>query len=233
MNKLKTLKEFENFYDAIQPAQEKSQEAFVWFSGIPHPLFNAVMHLSCQDVNTKVDALIEKKPPNSPITFWIHSENKAEGLARILKERAFESIITCPLMSWSVKPISIAEFDIRPAVTEVFHEIISKVYQFDEEVKNGFQNLMKNAECENYLLYLDGKPIGTGTLVMNGSVGGIFNEASLPERREANIIMMQFLMHRSYELNLKQLIVLSSPEAEELYTNLGFENLFNIEIYSR
>ncbi len=38
MNKLETLIEFENFYDLIQPAQEKGEEAFVWYSGIPHPL---------------------------------------------------------------------------------------------------------------------------------------------------------------------------------------------------
>jgi hypothetical protein len=45
--------------------------------------------------------------------------------------------------------------------------------------------------------------------------------------------MMQFLMKRSYELGLKQPILLSSPEAEQLYGEIGFEKVFDIQIYAR
>jgi hypothetical protein len=231
MNKYETLVEFENLYNSFYPAQEKSIKAFVWFTRIPHPLLNAVMHLSCKDVRGEVDRLIELAPPHNPISFWIHSENHAEGLREILKVRGFTPIITCPLMAWLVKPVSAPKYDIRVADMKVFNDILSIVYQFDDSVRDGFQKLMDKSACENYIIYMDGNPVGTGTLLVNGSVGGIFNDATLPERREASEAMMQFLMHRSHELNLKKLILLSSPEAEALYSELGFTNLFNIELY--
>lgn len=228
-----TLLEFEKLYDTIKPAQKKSKEAFVWFSGVPHPFLNAVLHLSCEDVTAKVDALITETSPSIPLSFWVHSENHAEGLVEVLKQRGFACMITCPLMTWSVKPLSTFKADVRPADRERFYDILSAVYQFDEGIKASFRKLMDNVKCENYLIYIDGKPIGSATLVVNGSIGGVFNDATLPQRREASLAMMQFLMQRSYELKLTQLIVLSSPEAEKLYGSLGFENVCNIEIYSR
>jgi hypothetical protein len=232
MNKYETLVEFESLYNSFYPAQEKSKKAFVWYTGIPHPLLNAVMHLSCTDVRGEVDRLIKLAPPNNPISFWVHPENHAEGFQEILKVRGFTPIITCPLMAWPVKQVSTPKFDIRPADMKVFNEILSIVYLFDNTVIDGFQKLMEKSTSENYIIYMDGNPVGTGTLLVNGSIGGIFNDATLPERREASAAMMQFLMHRSYALKLKKLILLSSPEAKELYSELGFKYLFNIELYS-
>lgn len=63
----------------------------------PHPLFNAVMHLTCEDVNTKIDSLIQKAPAGNPVSFWAHPENRAEGLVAALKDKGFTPIIACPL----------------------------------------------------------------------------------------------------------------------------------------
>lgn len=234
MDKMQTLMEFENFYDVIQPAYEKSAEAFAWFSSIPHPLFNAVIHLSSKDVQSKVDQFINQAGTGCPLSFWVHSQNRAQGLVDILHERQFHPIITCPLMVWAVQPVPAAKGDIRLADDrEAFHEILSVVYQMDPAVKREFRHLMDNVECENYILYAENKPVSTATLMVQGEVGGVFNDATLPERREASLEMVRFLMHRSRELGLKRVIVLSSPEGEELYGGLGFENVFNIDIYAK
>lgn len=236
MKKSDVLQHFENLYNAIKPAQESSQEAFAWFSTISHPLFNAIIHLRCADVGRKVDIILQQAPPDAPISFWVHPENRANGLIDILKERGFQPVITCPLMSWKINPISPPKFDIRPvtpANKETFYDIISTVYQLNEEVKIEFQKLIETCDCEDYILYIDGSPASTGTLMVNGPIGGIFNDATLPERREASTAMMQYLMHRSAELNLQHLILLSSPEGEELYQELGFDTAFNIDIYCR
>jgi hypothetical protein len=124
-------------------------------------------------------------------------------------------------------------WDIRPANLGPFLEIIAVVYQLDERVRREFEKIMKRLDCENYLIYKDGEPVGTATLLVKGLVGGIFNDATLSCRREACAPMMQFLMKHSHELGLKQLVLLSSPEAEQLYGNLGFKKAFDIEIYSR
>ncbi len=233
MQPFEILRKFESFYNFIEPAIENTDEAFICYSGIPHPLFNVIMHLSCEKVEEKVDAIIENTPPEKPISFWVHPQNRAKGLTTVLIERGYSCCITCPLMAWQVMPMQKSSADIRQADMVVYNDIMAKVYQFEGAVREGFEKLMDRLKCENYVIYENNEPVGTGTLLVVGSAGGIFNDATLPERREASLEMMQFLMRRSSELGLKELIVMSSPEAQGIYGDLGFKNLFDIEVYAR
>ncbi len=139
--------------------------------------FNAVMHLSSRHVGSKVDALINQAASNYPISFWVHLGNRADGLVEILKERNFIPIITCPLMAWTVKPISKSIADIRPANMEVFNKIVSTVYQFDEAIERGFKKLMNQIDSENYIIYADGLPVGQSLFSSMDPLGGFLTMA--------------------------------------------------------
>ncbi len=235
MTKFETLQEFENFYDAMLPAEEKSEEAFVWLSGIPHPFFNAVMHVAAStDVTSKVDLLLSH---NRPLSFWIHSENKATGLVDILTKRGFAPVLTYPLMTWQVQQTEqqteLPQAQIAVADWEIFHDILAVSFQLDTEVKKQYAQMLEHVEAEHYLLYLDGRAVCTGTLIVRGKMGGIFNIATLPEyqQRGCGRSMMQFLMHRAAQLELDQLILLSSPVGKRLYSSLGFTTCLDIELY--
>ena len=138
-------------------------------------------------------------------------------------------------MTWVVKPMALPNYQIETANLDIFHNLLSAIFLYDEEVKEGFAKLLENVDAENYLINLDGKPVGTGTLISNGKIGGIFNIATLPEyqKRGCGRSMMQFLMNRASVIGLKKLVLLSSPIAEKLYSNLEFTKCFNIEIYAR
>lgn len=235
MQPLETLKQLESCYNAMQPAIEKTDEAFVWLSDIPHPLFNAVMHLSTDHAKAKVNALLQNIPVENPISFWVHPQNTVEGLDTILKEIGFGPVLTCSVMGCPVKPINTLNYDIRPADKETFYQIIADIFQFDELIKERYADLMGRIGAENYLIYLDGKPVGTGTLFPNGETGGIFNISTLPqyERRGCGEAMMRHLMDRASTLKLKQLVLLSSQMAEKLYLKLGFVKAFDVDIYAR
>jgi len=235
MDPFETLKHLESCYHAMAPAVERSEEAFVWLSDIPHPLFNAVMHLSTPDVTERVERLLKNIPTENPISFWVHSQNKADGLEVTLKHHGFGPVLTCSVMGCSVKPTTKRDFDIRPADKEPFYQIIASVFHFDEQTLNKYANLMENIDAENYLIYLDGKPVCTGTLFPNGETGGIFNISTLPEyeRRGCGQAMMRHLMDRADRLQLKRLALLSSQVGEKLYISLGFKKAFDLEIYAR
>lgn len=237
MNQSDTLKHLESCYNAILPAVEGNEEAFAWFSEIPHPLFNAVMHLSSENVTAKIDSLIDKVPSGNPVSFWVHPENHAEGLVEILKSKGFTHIITCPLMAWPVQAMIPSEWDIRSAKKEMkaFNQITGHVYHFDEIIASKYANILDTFNSESYLLFVDDKPVATGLLFPNGNVGGIFNIAVLPEHQKKGCAraMMTFLMLRANELHLRQLVLLSAPDTEKLYNDLGFEKVFDIEIYAR
>jgi GNAT superfamily N-acetyltransferase len=236
MDRLETLKHLETCYDAMRPAAEKSEEAFAWFSDIPHPLFNVVMHLACQDVDAKIETLLERAPAGNPVSFWVHPGNRAEGLVEILKKKGFAPIIACPLMTWSVRPMTTSEWDIRSAkqTMDIFNQITSIVFHFDELTKQKYANILKTFDSENYLLFVNDEPIATGIVFPHKTIGGIFNLAVLPEHQKQGYgrALMEFLMRRANELRLQRLVLLSSPVAEKLYTNLGFEKVFDIEMYA-
>src|SRR5690606_2049485 len=219
------------------PATEKNEQTFAWFSEIPHHLFNAVMHIACKDVEAKIDSLIEKAPNDTPISFWVHPANRAEKLVEILKDKGFVSIVTCPLMAWSVKPVTLSKCDIRSAKNnmEIFNQITSIVSHFDHVTKERYESILKTFDSENYLLFVNDTPIAAGLPFSNGNIGGIFNLVVLPEHQKKGYgrAMMEFLMQRANELHLQQLVLLSSPIAEKLYHNLGFQKIFDIDIYAR
>jgi N-acetylglutamate synthase-like GNAT family acetyltransferase len=231
------LQEFEQCYEIVKPAEKNDDTAFIWYSGIPHFILNAVMHLSCEDdVANNLDSFFRIK--NVPVSIWVHSQNRANGLVDALKRRGFQSMITCSLMAWQVKPTMEPRFPVLIASEkkmEIYHEILAKCFQFSEEIKCGLADLMERATTENYLVYDEGNPVGTGTLCVNGKTGAIFNDATLHSFREkgCGIGMMQFLMQRAHELALERLIVLSAPDDENSYHSLGFQKILEIEIYAQ
>jgi ribosomal protein S18 acetylase RimI-like enzyme len=234
MDPAEIIHHLENCYDAMVPAYEKSNRAFVWISHFPHPFFNSVMRLSCQeDVSTEVDGLIAQIPSGTPFSFWVHSQNRAEGLVEVLLERGFVSGAICPVMTWAVKQVEQPQFEVRPANMEIFHEISAVTSEFDETLKKAFEKLIGNIDCENYLVYSENKAVGAGVLFPNKKTGGIFNIATLPEYQKMGYgkAMMLFLMNRALELGLEHLLLLSSPVAVKLYTDLGFEKAFDVEIF--
>ena len=231
MQSKETLRLLENCYEAFHPADEKSDDAFVWFSKIPHPFFNAVMHLNpASDFQTKIDEIIQKG--KQPYSIWVLSDPKYAKIATYLKSQQFAPVLTCSLMRWTVERVPHPEGDIRPADPAPFHDILATVYQFDEAVKKGFSELLEKGRCENLLLYVDGKPISTGTLIPCGYYGAVFNEAILPGFENHSKTVIQSIMQRAYELRLQQLVVLSAPEYEPIYKNLGFEKTGGIILYS-
>jgi hypothetical protein len=234
MDKWQTLNAFEHFYESLYPAQEKSEEAFVWFSPIPDPFFNAVLHLTSDRAVEKAEAIIRQAADEKrPLSFWVHPENRAQGLVDALKQHGFQPMITCPLMVWDTQPIAMPKKDIRQADMDVFHDIVALVYHMEPEVDREFQRLLKDSPCENYILYEQNQPVSVCSLLVQGATGGIFNDATLPEQRDAGVQMMRFLMHRATTLGVEKLIVLSSPEGQKLYGDLGFELLFDVEIYAK
>jgi len=235
-----TLKQYEECFTAIHAPQENSEEAYVWFTGLNHPLFNVVMHLRTDDnVSAAVDSLLAKAAPNSPLSFWVHAENRAEGLAELLKERSFTSIGTLPLMVWEVEPVDTPTHEVGPASKADFQPLVAAIYQEEVSLIEQFGALLKKASPKSYLVYADTiplpKPVGTGTVVQYGEIGAILNIGTLPEYQKQGYAtsMMHFLMNQAHEHNLKYLVLQSSPMAEKLYSSLGFKKILDIEVFVR
>src|SRR5438132_639391 len=96
-----TLRIFESLYQELKPAQENSDEAFAWFSGIPHPLFNAIMHFKPErNMHAKLDAILAIAPAKTPLSFWMSKFNSSSDLKKSLGSKGFQSMLNCALMEW-------------------------------------------------------------------------------------------------------------------------------------
>jgi N-acetylglutamate synthase-like GNAT family acetyltransferase len=235
MEPFEVLKQLEELYDLLIPATENSHEAFAWFSGVPHPLFNAVMHLSCKGaLEAKIEALLKQAPKNKPISFWSHPYNNADGLDESLIQRGFAEVITCGLMAWEVKPRKEPDLTIERADKKTFNDILAEVNHFDGIVKKAFCDLLEHPQLENYLVRHEEKAAGVGSLFYHGQAGGIFNLSTLEahQRKGCARAMMQFLMNRANELDLKQVVLLSAPISADLFRSLGFVKVCDIKIFA-
>ncbi len=138
-------------------------------------------------------------------------------------------------MSWEVRSTDLPKLEVREADLEIFHDILGSCLHYNEEVKQASLNLLRGKNGEHYLIYLDGKPVGTGTLFVDNGMGMVAHVATLPEYQKQGVgrAMMQYLMNRASEHGLKKLILYSSHVAEKLYRNLGFQKIGEAEIYIR
>lgn len=221
---------------SISRPQENSQDVFAWFNPIPHPRVNCIFDFSHEDdVGAKLDSLLDKAPSGVPVAFWIHPKNRSEVLIKTLRHRQFGFVGTFPAMIWEVQPVEDPSLEVQPADMSVFHQILAEALRFNPDVQKGYATLLEEKGGEHYLVYLDGKPIGTGTLFIKEDMGAVFHIATLPEyqRRGAGRAMMQFLMNKAYTMGLKRLVLHSSHVGEKLYASLGFQKDHDIEVYMR
>ncbi|HSX37285.1 MAG TPA: GNAT family N-acetyltransferase [Chlamydiales bacterium] len=229
---MNTLHHLESCYEVLAPAMENNSEAFAWFTGLPHPLFNAIMHLDGKDPAAQLDRLILRA--QGPISVWVPVGTKHAHSLKALKMRNFASIGSCPLMKWTVQPSSQSpKHEIRKADRKIFHEISATNFGFEEPFGKEFVTLSYQPRVENYLVYCDGKAVGAGTLIPSGKIGGIFNMSTLSASRNQGCAssLMHFFMNRARELGLEELVLLSSPETEKFYSGLGFQTVLQLDIY--
>ncbi len=228
-----TVRQLAECHERFLPPIEKSNEAYIWYSYVPSPILNGVMRLGPEgDMRATIDRIIEHAPQEVPYSFWVINEPSYQDAREHLEKKQFAPAMRCSLMRWNVKGVEMPAADIRPAEMDLFHEILGGIFQFDVTVKQSYSDLMKKGPCENYLLYVDGKPVSTGTLVIAGGYhGGIFNESILPGYESHQHEMIQFLMHRARSLRMQQLVVLSAPDYESTYLSLGFEKTGEVDIY--
>ena len=236
-NGLEILKLKQSWFSSIAKAQEESREVFAWFSKIPDPAFNEVLCFHHREgIEAHLNALLDALPKDLPVSFWINPSDTSQKLREVLAGQRFVSEGCFAAMSWKVHPIDIPLLEICPAFSdELFHEILAGVFQYGQEIKQARFNLLAATEGERYIVYLDGKPVGTGMLLLQGNIGGLFHIGVLPEyqRKGIGTAMVQFLMHRANFLGLEKLVLHASPIGEILYRKLGFERVDEIEIYSR
>lgn len=237
--KTSLIQHFESFFKAMKPAVIDNEEAFVWASGLNHPMYNLITHFSCankRDAEESFDLLVKKLPSKIPHACWVHPENRSEELQDILLKRDYQLVATCPVMTWQVEPILQPSFDVcKASDKKAFSHIFTTVFQYEPALGEALITLLYSMPAEQYFGCLDGRPVGIVTLFCNGTTGVVSNLGTLAEyqQRGCGRALMLTLMNRAYELGLRELVLGSSPVAEKLYESLGFKKRISIDMYTK
>ena len=103
-----------------------------------------------------------------------------------------------------------------------FSYVISK-----ETLTHNYEN------AKFYLVHLNEKPIGTLTLFQTGNVMGIHGVGVIPEMRKRGFAeeIMKFAINEAIDANAEYAQLQASPLGKNIYTRLGFEDLFMITNY--
>lgn len=93
--------------------------------------------------------------------------------------------------------------------------------------------IQNNQNVEFYLVSLDEKPIGTFMLFQTEKTIGIHGVGVIPEMRRKGYAeeIMKFALNLSIDLNVEYAQLQASAMGKEIYTRLGFEDLFVIKNY--
>lgn len=93
--------------------------------------------------------------------------------------------------------------------------------------------LQKYQNAHFYLVSFEEKPIGTFMLFQTGKNMGIHGVGVIPEMRRKGFAeeIMKFAMNLSLDLNAETAHLQASAMGKDIYTRLGFEDLFVIKNY--
>ncbi|WP_343614821.1 GNAT family N-acetyltransferase [Flavobacterium sp.] len=103
-----------------------------------------------------------------------------------------------------------------------FNYVISK-----ETIVHNYEN------TKFYLVHYDEKPIGTLNLFQTGNVMGIHGVGVIPEMRKRGFAeeIMKFAINEAIDAHCNYAQLQASPLGKNIYTRLGFEDLFLIKNY--
>lgn len=232
------LTPIEHFFSSMMAPTVDTEEEFAWFSGLKHPIYNAVIHFHHSEaIEEHVDALLKKAPKDTPVSFWVPPVPESDALIAVLKQRGFEKINSCPVMSWEVKETAQPKKRVELVTAETldeFYRILLIVFEIEESLGRELRILADRSPAENYLVYHEDIPVGVATLYVDGKVGCIFNVAILPEyqKKGCGSAIMHYTMFRAHQLGLQTLILNSSSAALKMYRSLGFEKKSDLDIYA-
>lgn len=229
----------EYYYSSMAAPQINTPEAFVWFTGLNMPVSNAVTHFHYKEnIPAHLESILKIAPEGKPLSFWIDEFQDATVLKEELETRNFKKAVTIPFMVWNVAALEKPTTEIKrttPKTFDLFTRILGSVFGLDDKTAHDYGILLGRSSAEHYIIYVDEKAVGAGTLFVSGNTGLILNIAVLPEyqRKGLGSAISQFLMHRAYELKLEKVVLNANPAAISMYQKLGFKTTYDLDIYAK
>jgi len=171
--------------------------------------------------------------PGLVIPYWnIFGSNSNE----IFEKNGFEirnQLVAMALKLGKKFPIQ-NKLTFKRVLNEEDAKIWSDIYPLSFNYVISKETLVHNYEnVKFYLVHFDEKPIGTLTIFQTGKIMGIHGVGVIPEMRKKGFAeeIMKFAINEAIDANCDYAHLQASALGKNIYTRLGFEDLFLITNY--
>lgn len=219
---------------------------------IPNALFNSIMdaRLDSEKVEMTIQSVIaDAKVRKVPLLWWIGPSTKPADLSLYLIKSGFNVDDDGPGMAVQLENLN-ERLPLPQGVTIKQTKDDLSLWEWSQTLAAGFEvspdridfminswhhfiNIANPETCLTYLAYLDGKPVATSLLFLQGGVAGIYAVSTIPEARRkgigSQVTLHPLLLARS--MGYKAGILQASEMGKSVYQALGFKEYCWIQSY--
>ena len=218
-----------------------------WLSRSRVPLFNGAAITSGAQINQEtLDALFYYFRSRVPHTK--HSvltlDDLTPGALRQMLHYGYKEYEDLPVMWLEMHSFSPSERQAPPELSIQTLTDLEMLVHFRDVLRRTFfmprdevelvmgDKALEAGNVRHYLGQLDGAPVATATLVLDGDVAGVWNVGTLPEWERKGIggAMMRHILLDAEGLGYKASMLLASPQGVPLYERLGYSTLDTMRV---
>jgi GNAT superfamily N-acetyltransferase len=219
-------------------------------TGVPSPLFNPVLRATVpqEDVKALVDDAREwYRRRRLPWSWYVGPASGPGRLAPELERRGFAKVTEPPGMAATLANVDeldpnvplVVERVLDRAMVDEWFSVFAPAFELSRAAASAFRDLIvaggfgDDAPMRNYVGYVGGEPVATGSLVPAAGVGGIYNIATRASRRGRGIgrTITWSLMCEAAALGYAVAILWSTTAGLPVYQRLGFQERVRVPTY--
>lgn len=238
-----------HFWSHLDVELHYSQSTTLLFTGIQHPWFNGILRSNLPRNNAlfHIDHVTAQfKLRRLPFVWITNAENSSVDYNKLLVPKGFQSLGKYPRMGIAIPPPiverSVPLLHFGPVLTAEelieWGAVVQQGFDWPEQGSLYYRNLFQHREFtppyHHFLGKFNGKAVAAATLFVEQEVAGIYNFTVIPEARKNGIAfkMMQFLYEFLRDSSSKIVIVQATPQSFPFFQNLGFQTIFDFEVYA-
>ena len=225
-------------------------DCFWTISDLPFPLFNSVMRArpSPENVDAQIDARIAAcRSRRVPMLWWTGPSTQPDDLGGRLLSRGFvcepaHGMIAQLSESCGGAPsgapllaVDIERVRDRPTL-KIWTRVLCDAFGAPQPFGDAFAELAlaiglgDESPFHHFLARSQGEAVATSSLFLGGGAAGIYDVATVPEKRRRGIAraITQAAMQQARALGARTAVLHSSPLGAGVYRSLGFRDVCDI-----
>jgi len=204
--------------------------------------------MTADDAKAIADIQKDFQQAGLPFWWWVFPSSQSSNTIKMLRAKGFSFINSIPSMLADLTLLS-DEATCETAVSimhvrnkeelNLWEEVSFSGFDFPHETKEQYHrfvstfNLSTESPQKFFLACLNGKPVATSLLFLNGNVGGIYFVTTLAGQRKKGFgqALTKATMRFAKIAGARYATLQSSPDGLRVYQQAGFKEFCRVDVY--